>query len=159
MGGSAVSAERHRIDTPGIATPRRFPKLQRVRLSPALRHVAGIALGVLALGCRTIEPEEAATAVLTGTVRRGPITPVCQIDQPCDAPLGATFHVRRGGREIATFVSGADGAFTVKLPPGDLIVVPDASAPLMNATSQERLVNLRAGALTEVNWTFDTGIR
>ena len=124
-----------------------------------MRLLVRMALSCLALGCGTIEPGEQATAVLTGTVRRGPITPACQNDVPCDEPFSAMFHVRRDARRIATFVSGPDGAFTVTLPPGDLIVVPDASAPLMSPTSQAKPVSLRAGTLTEVTLSFDTGIR
>lgn len=97
--------------------------------------------------------------MLAGTVRRGPITPVCQVATPCDEPFAATFEVRRGNRRVATFTSGADGAFNVKVPAGELVVVPDASAPLMNPTSQAKPVVLQAGALTEVHLVFDTGIR
>jgi hypothetical protein len=34
-----------------------------------------------------------ATTGLEGTVRRGPVHPVCRTGEPCDAPLRASFHV------------------------------------------------------------------
>ena len=121
------------------------------------RPFACAALILLSLGCQALAPNE--TAVLTGTVYRGPIAPVCQPTVPCDTPFAATFDVRRGGRRIATFTSGADGSFSVALPVGELLVIPHADAPIMQPTSQSKSLVLPSGGLTGVELFFDTGIR
>jgi len=122
------------------------------------RRFASAALILLSLGCQALAPNEA-TAVLTGTVYRGPIAPVCQPTVPCDAPFAATFDVRRGSRRVGTFTSGADGSFSVALPIGELLVIPHANAPIMQPTSQSKSVVLPPGGLTGVELFFDTGIR
>jgi hypothetical protein len=101
----------------------------------------------------------ALTAELSGTVLRGPVTPVCQVDVPCDAPFSATFEVRREGRRVATFQSDTQGRFTVRLAPGSYVIVPAADAPLMNPSAQQKTVEVAAEGTTAVQLLFDTGIR
>jgi hypothetical protein len=60
---------------------------------------------------------------------------------------------------VGAFTSGAGGTFSTTVPAGDLTVVPRADAPLMHPTLQARPVTTRAGAITEVQLVFDTGIR
>ena len=97
---------------------------------------------------------------LTGVVLRGPVTPVCRVDVPCDAPFSASFIVQRSGRTVAQFQSDASGQFTVFLPPGAYTVTPNADAPIIVPSSQTKQVNVEdIGKLTTVRLTFDTGIR
>ena len=120
-----------------------------------VRSFAVAALGVL-LAAQCQNPA-ALTTGLTGTVMRGPITPVCTQDVPCDAPMQASFAVRRGDKTVATFQSDAQGRFTVKLAPGAYTIVPTGDAGLMG--SQSRDVTVGPEGLTEVRLSFDTGIR
>ena len=99
------------------------------------------------------------TTGLTGVVMRGPITPVCQIQVPCDAPFSATFSVEQNARRITEFRSDADGRFTVMLPSGVYRVVAGADAPIMSPLSQAKTVEVLPVGLTEVRLEFDTGIR
>jgi len=99
------------------------------------------------------------TTGLTGTVSRGPITPVCRIDTPCDAPFSATFNVQQAGRHVADFQSASDGRFTVFLAPGIYQVIPGPTAPLIAPSSQVKTVDVGAVGLTSVQLDFDTGIR
>jgi len=101
----------------------------------------------------------ALTTGLTGTVRRGPVTPVCQVGVPCDAPFSASFDVLRGARRVASFRSDADGHFTVKLAAGTYTIVPAADAPLMNPSAQSKTVEVTPEGITSVDLVFDTGIR
>jgi len=97
---------------------------------------------------------------LTGVVMRGPVTPVCRVDVPCDAPFSAGFTVQRGATRVATFRSDGGGQFTVFLAPGSYTVVPDADAPVISPTRQVKAVTvLDNGTLTVVQLMFDTGIR
>lgn len=115
--------------------------------------------GVAALAaCASAGPSP--TTGLTGTVIRGPITPVCRIDVPCDAPFSAGFTVQRGGRRVADFRSDASGQFTVFLSPGPYMVVPNSDAGIISPASQAKSVTVAdTGMLTVVRLMFDTGIR
>jgi hypothetical protein len=99
------------------------------------------------------------TTGLTGIVLRGPVTPVCQVDKPCDGPFSAEFIVERNGNQVGQFRSDSAGIFTVWLSPGIYRIVPGSDAPLIAPTSQARQVEVGATGLTSVRLEFDTGIR
>jgi hypothetical protein len=110
--------------------------------------------------CASAAPSPSMTTGLTGVVMRGPVTPVCRVDVPCDAPFSATFTVEQDGRRMAQFQSDAAGQFTVYLKPGAYTVVPAADAPIIGASFQRKSVMVADnGMLTVVRLTFDTGIR
>ena len=97
---------------------------------------------------------------LTGVVMRGPVTPVCRIDVPCDAPFSAGFTVEQGSRRVSEFKSDVAGQFTVFLAPGTYTIVPGADAPIISPSRQSKTATvLDNGALTTVQLMFDTGIR
>ena len=119
-------------------------------------------LSIVVLGCSTTKPMagiDVAGTGLEGFVRRGPITPVCRVDEPCDAPFAASFDIRNGQGVVARFQSDSAGHFRVALLPGAYTVVPDASAPLLGASHQARPVVVGPDGLTLVELDFDTGIR
>lgn len=93
---------------------------------------------------------------LVGTATLGPIQPVCQQNEPCDAPLQADFTLRRGGRAVAHFASDSSGHFLVYAPPGTYIVVPAQPIGLGVQTPE---VTIQARGLTHIDLSFDTGIR
>ena len=110
--------------------------------------------------CASAATSPSATTGLTGVVIRGPVTPVCRIDVPCDAPFSATFSAERSGRRVTQFQSDAAGQFTVVLAPGVYTIVPAADAPIISPTTQGKSVTVvDNGMLTVVRLTFDTGIR
>lgn len=97
------------------------------------------------------------TTGLTGTVTRGPVTPVCQVNVPCDAPFSAGFTA--SGPTSTHFRSDSAGQFTVYLRPGAYRIVPDADAPIISPSSQVKAVTVGPAGLTDVQLQFDTGIR
>ena len=99
------------------------------------------------------------TTGLTGTVTRGPVTPVCTGNVPCTAPFSAGFAVEGNGREVAHFRSDDTGHFTVMLAPGTYLVIPDSDAPLFAPSAQVKTVTVQNAGLTTVTLDFDTGIR
>ena len=115
-----------------------------------------LAIAALAVSCGT--PVELTTG-LSGSVQRGPVTPVCQVGVPCDAPFAASFDVQAGARTVTTFKSDSAGHFTVPLAPGTYTVVPHADAPLMNPSAQTKSVQVGANGFTSIQLLFDTGIR
>lgn len=96
---------------------------------------------------------------LTGVVLRGPTTPVCSIDEACDAPFAATFVVSRSGRRVSEFRTAGDGRFEVILAPGPYRVTPAADAPILDPTTQGKDVDVGTSGLTIDTLNFDTGIR
>ncbi len=125
-------------------------------------HQLSFALLLWTLGCRAAATDPGGALQVTrlqGTVLRGPITPVCMPDRPCDAPFSARFHVLQSAREVAQFTSDDWGRLAVALPPGQYTIVPDAAAPIMSPSSQARGVTVSAEGVTSVRLEFDTGIR
>jgi len=108
--------------------------------------------------CSSTAPSR--TTGLTGVVMRGPVTPVCRVDVPCDQPFSAGFTVEQGSRRMSTFTSDASGQFTVFLEPGAYTIVPGPDAPIISPSSQKKPVTVAdTGTLTVVQLMFDTGIR
>jgi hypothetical protein len=112
------------------------------------------------VGCGS-GPVQPATGGLTrtgleGTVRRGPVQPVCREGEACDAPLQAAFTLRRDGLAIARFASDSAGHFLVYVAPGTYLVVPVEPIGL---GPQMPEVTVQADGLTHLDLTFDTGIR
>ena len=117
-----------------------------------------LVIGALSAACSSMAPSP--VTGLTGVVIRGPVTPVCRVDVPCDAPFTASFTVQQSGRTVAQFQSDASGQFTVFLRPGNYIVVPSADAPIISPGGQAKQVTVAdSGTLTTIRLTFDTGIR
>jgi hypothetical protein len=119
-------------------------------------------LFTLALSCWTVgcgAPTAPSDAALVGTVVRGPVQPVCQIEVPCDAPFSASFTVQQGGRLIASFRSDSAGHFDVRLARGTYVIVPGADAPIISPKTQTKEVVVGVLGVTTVLLHFDTGIR
>jgi hypothetical protein len=125
-----------------------------------LLSIALVACAAAISACASAAPSPSMTTGLTGVVMRGPVTPVCRVDVPCDAPFGATFNVERSGRRVTQFQSDAAGQFTVFLAPGAYTIVPNTDAPVISPSSQMKSVTVADnGMLTSVRLMFDTGIR
>ena len=100
----------------------------------------------------------AAATGLEGVVTRGPVTPVCRVGVPCDAPFSAGFTVLRGNAAVARFWSDSAGRYDVLLPPGGYDVMPDSGAPVW-PVGQAKAVAVGSVGMTRVDLAFDTGIR
>jgi hypothetical protein len=103
-----------------------------------------------------------ATGVL-GTVTAGPTCPVETIPaDPACAPrpvAGAVLVFSDpGGHEVKRVSSAEDGSFSVELPPGVYGVMAQAVEGLM-ATPAPMEVKVEAGPPTELQVSYDTGIR
>ena len=99
------------------------------------------------------------TTGLSGSVQRGPTTPVCQVGVACDAPFAASFDVQQGSRIVAAFASDSGGHFSIALAPGAYVIIPHADAPLMSPAAQAKSVQVGSTGYTTVQLLFDTGIR
>ena len=129
--------------------------------TPVLGSRGGPATLAPTVDCRA-EGVPAATAAapprvgtgITGSVRRGPIRPVCVAGLPCDAPAaGVLVEIDSGRTAVARLHTAKDGTFLLRAPAGTYVVrvVAKRAAPVV--------VRVRAGFFSRVSLSIDTGIR
>jgi len=98
---------------------------------------------------------------IRGTITLGPTCPVEQVGQPpCVEPYAATLVVTSAedGSVVARVDSAADGTFQVDLPPGAYVINPEPGGdPFPFGKPVD--VTVVAGAYTQVEVAYDTGIR
>ena len=96
---------------------------------------------------------------LWGEVRRGPITPVCVAEQPCDAPAkGVTLVFVRGGVVVRRAITNGLGRYRVRLAAGTYSVrLPQK--PAIGRDLQPVQARVRAGRYGRIDFSIDTGIR
>jgi hypothetical protein len=102
---------------------------------------------------------------LYGTVRKGPVRPVCSASEPCDAPAQVTLSFTRtfrsdGGGAItyATVRSDKQGRYRIALSPGYYQVRSTAKIG-MTRLPKPHAIHVRAGRWDKIDLFFDTGIR
>jgi hypothetical protein len=101
-----------------------------------------------------------ATSGIEGQITIGPTCPgPVRAESPCvDRPYPATITVLDQNREKVTqFQSGVDGKFHVPLPPGNYFLDPGSQGALPRAG--EQAVTVTAGTFTQLQISYDTGIR
>jgi hypothetical protein len=116
--------------------------------------ISSLAL-VLAAGAQAT----AARGTLAGTVTRGPITPVCAFEQPCDEPApNVTLLFTRNGNVVGRAVTDADGHYRVRLPAGAYFVRRPSSTAIDRKIDPNR-VWVAAAHTRRIDFSIDTGIR
>jgi len=103
------------------------------------------ALAVLVVGLTLVACASAASpsSGLQGSVRRGPISPVCREGVPCDAPVpGVVLTFTRNG-VVRKARTNLKGAYRIALPPGTYSVT--TSLRLFGRTPRPARVRVRAG--------------
>jgi hypothetical protein len=103
-------------------------------------------------------PSSSTGTGLYGTVRKGPVTPVCRVDVPCDAPAHVTLVFSQSGHEIALVRSTEQGRYRIALDPGYYDVRATVKIGLTKLP-KPHAVHVRAGHWDKINLFFDTGIR
>ena len=100
-------------------------------------------------------------AGIEGVVTIGPMCPVVREDTPCpDQPYQADITILdEDGDEVATFETTEDGRFSAGLFPGRYTVVPHSPNPGAPPTVEKQEVVVRDGEYTQVEISYDSGIR
>jgi len=94
---------------------------------------------------------------LYGVVVRGPITPVCTTETPCDAPaVGVKLFFARNGA-VRTVVTSSLGRYRIALAPGTYSVRTGSAAAIGRGLEPRRVV-VPAGWKKQP-FSIDTGIR
>lgn len=110
-------------------------------------------------GC-TSETLETSNSGIYGIVTIGPITPVQKEGEINYKPYKTTLIVRseNGLNQITEFNSGDDGSFKVYLKPGRYVLESKKTSNLFPILKPV-IVEVKENQFTEVNISFDTGIR
>lgn len=123
--------------------------------------VARFALTTILLATLVTAPHAAdavsAKSGLHGVVRKGPVKPVCSIDEPCDAPARVTLLFSRGGHTMRVR-SSYDGRYRIALAPG-IYDVRSLERIGIHALPRPHAVHVRPGHWDHIDFFFDTGIR
>jgi len=106
----------------------------------------------------------AAKSGIKGTVLLGPTCPVMRIppDPACtDKPYQTALAVMSadGSRIIARFSSGADGAFSVDVPPGDYVIQSAPGGTIFPRCGSSGTIAVKSNAYADAAVSCDTGIR
>ncbi len=123
-----------------------------------MRKALGIAVvAALALGCGSAGGGTA-TSGLKGRVMRGPITPVCRSNEPCDEPArGVKLLFYRSGKLAARTTTNQKGWYRIALRSGAYTVRTNRRVP-ENLPSPRR-VTVPSDRFKRVDFYIDTGIR
>jgi len=132
-------------------------------MAPILRLGAGVAVALLLLPAAG--SGGAAGSGLYGTVRKGPVTPVCQQGVPCDAPAQLTLVFTRTSPDGTVqsaqkwrVRSTEQGKYRIAVDPGFYTVRSTVKIG-MTKLPKPHAVHVRAGHWDKINLFFDTGIR
>ena len=116
--------------------------------------VIAAALALMPIG----GPTAATGSGLYGTVMKGPVRPVCSVDEPCDAPAQLTLVFSQGTKVLARVKSTGKGRYRIALTPGFYDVRATKKVGLTKLP-KPHAVHVRAGHWDKINLYFDTGIR
>jgi hypothetical protein len=118
-----------------------------------------VLLSSLALALAAGAQATAPRGTLAGLVTRGPITPVCTVEQPCDEPAAhVTLVFSHAGRDVARVTTGADGRYRLRLP-ATTYQVRRARSGAPDRKLEPHSVLVKAGRVMRIDFSIDTGIR
>src|SRR5579859_1086323 len=130
-------------------------------MASILRIAAGAAVALVLLP--TAGPSGATGTGLYGTVRKGPVKPVCQIGVPCDAPAQVTLIFSSMASSPTStqqlrVKTDKQGRYRIALPAGYYQVRSTVKIGLTKLP-KPHAVHVRAGNWDKISFFFDTGIR
>jgi hypothetical protein len=131
------------------------PKVEKALHNECVRRAAALAATAAAAASVACANGAEPRTGLYGSVARGPITPVCQVDEPCDEParrITLTF-VGEGTRVRVT--TSEEGRYRVALAPGTYEIRVARRLGFL----KERGVRVLRGRFTRRDILIDTGIR
>ena len=118
--------------------------------------VSTLAALAFAAGAQATAPR----GTLTGTVMRGPITPVCVAEQPCSEPAAnVTLLFLRNSAVIGRTTTNADGHYRLRLRAGSYAVRRAAVTGSIDRRLAPNRARVYGGRSHRVDFSIDTGIR
>ena len=117
--------------------------------------LAALAIGSASAGAVTTGDPASG---LRGVVMRGPTSPVCIEEEPCEEPApGVVLRFSRGGTVVARAKTGPRGGYEVRLPRGTYAVT--TSHRRVGVGLTPRVVRVPRGRVAHVDFHLDTGIQ
>lgn len=116
----------------------------------------------LLLACGPDEQPVVTNSGIEGRVSIGPVCPASQQGTPCpDDPYQATLIVRdaSSGNEVASVRSASDGTFRVELEPGEYVVEPQPTNPVVPPYAEPQTVTVKPEQFTKLDILYDSGVR
>jgi hypothetical protein len=106
--------------------------------------------------------DQASASGIRGLITIGPVCPVIRLgeEEKCaDKPYQTVLDIKDiAGNVVGRVTSGADGRFSIDLPPGDYVISQSEPHPILQRLGSTE-VGVEAGSFTEVNLAIDSGIR
>jgi len=111
--------------------------------------------GSVAVACASASTSSSG---LRGKVMRGPITPVCRINVPCEEPArGVKLFFSRSGKVVGRTTTNNKGWYRIALKPGAYSVT--TNRPGFEHRPKPSRVTVRTDRVRRVDFSIDTGIR
>jgi hypothetical protein len=117
-----------------------------------------LVLALLTLALAAPAAPATSASGLRGIVMRGPITPVCRVDVPCDEPAANVVLVfAQAGRVVARTTTRPNGAYRLTLRPGRYAVT--TARRTIGAGLTPRIVLVPRGRVARFDFELDTGLQ
>ena len=111
--------------------------------------------GSVAVACASASTSSSG---LRGKVMRGPITPVCRINVPCEEPArGVKLFFSRSGKVVGRTTTNNKGWYQIGLKPGAYSV--RTNRPGFERMPTPSRTTVPSGRYRRVDFQLDTGIR
>jgi len=95
---------------------------------------------------------------LRGVVVQGPTSPVCRLDEPCEAPAANVVLVfKQAGRVVARTTTGSKGGYRLALKPGRYAVT--TARRTIGTGLTPRTVVVPRERFARIDFHLDTGIQ
>lgn len=145
-----------------IAAPAQRSPSAAPRLAMVWALALAVAFALAACLPNAASPSPAGIRV-DGHAHAGPTCPVSRPSDPAcaDRPVaGAVLVVTRAdGTEVVRATTGVDGAFSLDLPPGAYVLVPQPATGLLGTARSQPFTVPAAGTPAPLDVAYDTGIR
>jgi hypothetical protein len=123
-----------------------------------LSLAAGGLAATLAVGLALAAGSAQAPSGFHGVVSRGPVTPVCRTNEPCDAPAaGVVLRFSREDAPVRTVKTDADGVYRILLPAAIYSVTTNQRS--FGKQPSPHRVKVRLAHVDRLDFHIDTGIR
>ena len=119
--------------------------------------IGGLAVSIAAGLAVAARPGAVEPSGLHGVVYRGPTTPVCHTDLPCEAPAAEVMLSFSRPGQVRKVKTAANGSYRIMLGAGIYSVTTDESRA-RKAPSPHR-IKVRPAHVDKLDFHIDTGIR
>ena len=143
---------------PGCGEPNPWDAADQQAIEPDGRYRQGMRIVVLAIALGLAAPAASSPGEsgLRGVVTRESTSPVCRVEEPCEAPAaGVALVFKRAGHVVARTTTGPKGGYRIGLKPGSYVVTTARRRVGVGLTPGTVVVP--RGRFARVDFHLDTG--